>query len=214
MRDDDLSALLRSPALSLDPPQDLVASVHRGARRVQRRRTAGVAALSAAALACAVIVVPGLLRDGTGPRERVAVTPGDPRFPEATSPVVTLAELNGGEVVTFFEGTSWCTTSVRTAQSSSCGFVGAGRLAPFAHMTVPGQASTRVDDDYVLAGVLGSDVARVEVQVGGSEVEAETASPEGFPRPVWWVPVPAGVRVEAVTAYDSAGEPVATRDLR
>ncbi|MCW2678639.1 MAG: hypothetical protein JWM62_40, partial [Frankiales bacterium] len=175
----------------------------------------GVAALSAVALACAGLMLPGLL--GGGERvDRVAVSPADPRFPEATSAVATLAELNGGEVVTFFKGISWCTASVRAAQNQSCGgFVGKGRVGAFAYTTVPGQASVRVDDDEVMAGVLGTDVVRVVVQLeDGSEVEASTTSPQGFPRPVWWVAVPSGARVQEATAYDADAQAVATMDVR
>lgn len=214
MRDEELSSLLRSPALSLDPSPDLVASVRQGARRARRRRATGVAALSAVALGVAGLLGPSLLAGGEAPRERVAVSTADPRFPRATSAVATLAELNGGEVVTFFAGASWCTASVRASFNESCvGFLG-NRVGPFAYSTVPGQASVRVDRDYLVAGVLGTAVAEVVVVLSdGTELPARTTSPEGFPRPVWWVQVPSGARAEGATAYDAAGQQVATADL-
>ncbi len=207
MRDDELTALLRSPALSLDPPVDLVASVHQGARRVRRRRTAGVVALSAAALGCAALVGPGLLGEGERPPETVAA-PLASRFPQATTSVERLERLNGGDVVTFFVGTRWCTASSRTLVNDGCrGYVGTGPVAPFALTVAPGDDTLSVDRDTVTAGVLGTGVSRVTVELtDGTVLEARTVQGEGFPRPVWWAAVPRGGTVQGYTAYDGAGQ--------
>jgi hypothetical protein len=211
MRDDELSTLLRSPALALDPPPDLVEGVRSGARRVRRRQVAGASALSVVLLGAAALAGTGLLGGDTQPpRDTVAVSPGDPRFPEATTPVVRLAELNGGEVLTFFVGQKWCTAAVRVGTADACSRALGAQVQPFAFLRRPGNESLTVDADTLAAGVLGTDVARVELRfTDGSEVEAATTSPRGFPWPVWWAQVPRGERVESYTAYDDAGEELA-----
>lgn len=212
MRDDELSTLLRSPALALEPPPDLVEDVRVEARRVRRRRAVGASALSVVLLGAAALAGTALLADPSpgGPAESYAVSPGDERFPEATTPVVRLAELNGGEVLTFFKGQSWCTAAVRIGTARSCSRAVGAQVQPFAFLRRPGNESLTVDDDSLVAGVLGTGVARVQVTfTDGSEVDAATASPRGFPWPVWWAQVPRGERIETYTAYDEADEELA-----
>lgn len=212
MRDDELSTLLRSPALALEPPPDLVEEVRVGARRVRRRRAVGASALSVVLLGAAALAGTALL-DGPpsgGPAESYAVSPGDARFPDATTAVVRLAQLNGGEVLTFFEGQRWCTAAARIGTAKGCSRALGAQVQPFAFLVPPGVDSLTVDADSLVAGVLGTDVARVQVRfTNGSDVEASTTSPRGFPWPVWWAQVPRGERVERYTAYDEAGEELA-----
>lgn len=220
MRDDELTTLLRSPALSLEPPADLVGDVRGAARRVRRRRTAGVAALSAAAVLSVATLAPALLGGAgeDGPDRAVGTAPDElaARFPQATSSVQLLEKLNGGDVVTFYSGTRWCTGSARTLVNDGCrGYVGEGDVAPFALFLPPGDATLRVDAASVTAGVLGTGVARVEVELeDGTVLPASAVAGEGFPRPVWWAAVPPGGVVRTYTAYDADGAVVETIGLR
>jgi hypothetical protein len=210
MRDDELSTLLRSPALALEPPPDLVEGVRSGARRVRRRRVAGAATLAVVLLGAAALGVALPDRPSGAPADSYAVSPGDQRFPDATTPVVRLATLNGGEVLTFFVGQQWCTAAVRVGTARSCSRALGAQVQPFAFLRRPGNESLTVDADSLVAGVLGTDVARVEVRLSdGTEVEAATTSPRGFPWPVWWAHVPRGERIATYTAYDDAGEELA-----
>lgn len=213
MRDDELGALLRSPALALEPPADLVAAARAGARRVQRRRRVAAATLTAAAVA-AVLAGTGLAGGVDGPPDRVATETGDPRFPSATTPVVVLSELNGGEVVTFFEGRAWCTAAVRSGTAKACSRALGSEIPPFAFLRAPGNETLTVDRDTLVSGVLGTGIARVTVTVsGGSELTANTVEADGFARPVWWMQVTPDAPVTGYTAYDAAGGVVATMQV-
>ena len=215
MNDAELAALLRSPAFSLAPPPGLVEGVQHGARRVRRRRAAGTAMLSLALVAGAVTVGPQLVASLTGDNGesgQVARLAADSRFPNATTPVLLLAELNGGEVLTWFEGTRWCTASARAGINSACSRNVGAQVPPFAFLRVPSTESLTVDNDSLAAGVLGSEVAAVQVRLSdGSTAPARVAQPQGFPRPVWWLAIPRGITVERYTALDAAGEPIADR---
>lgn len=215
MNDDELAALLRSPALSLAPPPDLIAGVQRGARRVRRRRAAGTALLSLVLLAGAVTVGPQLIRNltgGPGDGEQFARLAADSRFPAATTPVLLLAQLHGGEVLTWFEGNHWCTASARADLNRACSRNIGAQVPPFAFLRGPRTESLTVDDDFLVAGVLGSQVVAVQVRLSdGSTARARTAQPLNFPRPVWWLAVPQGVTVQGYTALDAADKPVADR---
>lgn len=211
MRDDELSALLRSPALSLDPPPDLAGAVRSSARRVRRRQTAGVAALSVVALGVAGLLGPGLLaaRDD---RPDVASADLSRLFPDATSEVVPLADLAGGTVYTYFRGNQWCTVSKRTGppNTTCAGSLPQGGVQPFAFVRGPGTESLAVDRDYVVAGVLGDGVDRVEVELAdGRVLTASTARGDGFPREVWWQDLAPTDRVTLYTARDAAGQALA-----
>ena len=212
MREDELSTLLRSPALALEPPPDLVQEVRAGARRVRRRQAAGIAALSAVALGSAALVGPALLE---ARQDRPDIASDDLRlqFPDATSDVVPLTDLAGGTVYTYFRGGQWCTVSKRTGppNTTCAGAVSATGVRPFAFVRGPGTESLTVDRDFVVAGVLGDGVERGEVELlDGRVLRASTVDAAGFPRPVWWQDLAPGERVAGYTARDANGEPVET----
>ncbi len=216
MREDELAELLRSPALSLEPPPDLLEGVRRGARRTRRARTAGGVALAGAAVLVAALAVPAVLdsRDGP-PSGQVADTlPSElaARIEGETTSVELLESLNGGRVVTYFSGTRWCTAAMRTVVNDGCrGYVGTGRIGPFALMLPPGHETLSVDRDSVVAGVLGTGVERITVELDdGTSLPASAVSGRGFPRPVWWAAVPRGTTVLAYTAR-GAGDVVVGR---
>ena len=84
-------------------------------------------------------------------------------------------------------------------------------MPPFAFLRAPGNETLTVDRDTLVAGVLGTGVARVRVELSdGRELTANDVEADGFPRPVWWMQVPAGVSVTGYTAYDAAGGVVVT----
>lgn len=212
MREEELSALLRSPALSLEPPPGLVGSVHLGARRVRRRRAGVTAALSAVALGCAALVGPGLV-DRVDDRPDVASPELARLFPDATTEVVPLADLAGGRVFTYFRGKQWCTVSKRTGPpNTTC----AGSLPPagvraFAFLRGPGTESLTVDRDYLVAGLLGDGIASMEVELtDGRVLRASTVRGEGFPREVWFQDLAPTDRVTGYTARDADGDVVET----
>jgi hypothetical protein len=206
VRAEELSALLRSPALSLEPPPDLLEGVRRGARRTRRGQRAAVAALSGTAVLVAALAVPALLDARGGPPSTdVADTlPSElaARIDGETTSVELLESLNGGRVVTYFQGTRWCTAAMRTVVNDGCrGYVGAGTLGPFALLLPSGHETLSVDRDSVVAGVLGTGVERVTVELSDGTTEpASAVSGRGFPRPVWWAAVPRGTTVVSYTA--------------
>ncbi len=210
MSEPDLRALLGAPALDLEPPADLVEGVRRGARRVRRRRAVGGAALGVVALVGVVSVVPRLGGDRpiTG---QVALAP-DSRFPAATTPIAVLEQLNGGEVVTYFEGARWCTASSRADTTTACSRNVGAVVQPFAFLRGQGTESLSVDADGLVAGLLGDGIASVEVELAdGTTVSAQSAQPAGFVRAVWWLRVPAGGVVVGYSARDGSGEVVTRR---
>ena len=209
MRDDELTALLRSPSFELEPPGDLLEGVRRDARRVRRRHAVGTALASVAVLVAGAVVAPGLVGVLRGPDSapaQVALAP-DSRFPEASSTVYRLASLHGGEVLTFFEGRSWCTASVRLDRAKACSRTVGYDLAPFAFLVPRGSESLTVDGDGLVAGLLGKGVERVDVHLSDGTVRtAEQAQPRGFVRPVWWLSVPPSTEVAGATAHGPDGE--------
>ena len=210
MTEPDLRALLASPALDLEPPADLVEGVHRGARRVRWRRAAGTAALALVVLVGAASVVPRLQADK--PTTGQVALPPDSRFPQSTTPIAVLERLNGGEVVTFFEGARWCTASSRADTSTTCSRNIGAVVQPFAFLSRQGTESLSVDADGLVAGLLGDGVATVEVELSdGRTIRARSEQPGGFARAVWWLRVPAGAVVVGYTARDDRGQPVARR---
>lgn len=206
MKESELGALLASASLDLEPPADLVDGVRRGARRARRRRAVGSAALAVLVVAGAASLVPSLTGDD-GQQDRVeqAAAARDPRFPEATTSVQALTDLNGGTVLTFFRGRQWCTASVRSsAPNTACaGPVGAV-VRPFSFTRGP-EDSVRIDRDYVVTGLLGDGVDRVEVELATGTRTASTVDAQDFPRAVWWQDVRSGDRVLAYVAYAADG---------
>jgi hypothetical protein len=212
VREDELAALLQSPALSLEPPPDLAASARRGARRVRRRRTAATAVLSVAGLAAAALVVPALLSSTDDPPD-VAAADLARLFPAATSEVVPLADMAGGTVYTYFQGGQWCTVSKRTGppNTTCAGSLPASGVRAFAFLRGPGTESLAVDRDFIVAGLLGDGIASVDVELtDGRVLQAATSRGEGFPRPVWWQQLAPGDRVAGYAARDASGDVVQT----
>ncbi len=208
MTESDLRALLASPTLDLEPPTDLVEGVRLGARRVRRRRAVGAAALAVAALAGVASVAP---RIGGPTPGQVALAP-DSRFPDATTPIAVLERLNGGEVLTFFQGARWCTASSRADTSTTCSRNVGAVVQPFAFLSGQGTDSLSVDADGLVAGLLGDGIASVEVEFAdGMTVSAHSVQPTGFARAVWWLRVPAAGVVTGYTAVDVSGQVVARR---
>lgn len=213
MRDDELSSLLRSPVLSLDPPADLAQSAQAGARRVHRRRQSAAAALAVVLLGAAGLAGSGLLGGSSDRPPDVASPDLRALFPESTTEVVPLARINGGTVYTYFRGSQWCTVSKRTGppNSTCAGSLPATGVAPFGFLRGPGTESLTVDRDFLVAGVLGDEIASVDVElVGGQVLAAEVARGEGFPRPVWWRQLAPGDQVAGYTARDEDGAAVQT----
>jgi hypothetical protein len=202
----DVSLLLRSPSLALEPPADLVAGVRRRARRVRRRQQAAGAALVLAAVAAGGSVLPGLLDRGTA--SSPAGREVDPRAPDATSEVVELRLLNGASVITWWEGRVWCTDVRRVTTQRRC----VGPVSEGPGLTRVDTTLT-VDDRVVAAGTVGADVASVEVeQASGSPLAAELVDGEGsFRQRVWSVELPKGAEVTGYVAYDAGGSEVARR---
>lgn len=209
MREDDLAALLRSPALGLEPPRDLLEGVQAGARTVRRRQAAGTVALSVVAVLVAVLVGPGLLGGGADEPDERVVQPASPfaeRFPLATSSFELLENLNDGEVVTWFQGRRWCTAAIRVRTAEGCSGALGATVPPFAFLRLPGHETLTVDRDTLVAGVLGTGVEEVRVVLSdGSSPVVSAVSGRGFPRPVWWTAVPPGTSLRSVTAHDEAG---------
>lgn len=206
MNDPDVSLLLRSPALALEPPADLVEGVRRRARRVRRRQQAAGAALVVAAVAVGGALLPPLLDRGTGADP--AGTGVDPRAPDASSAVVELRLLHGASLITWWEGRLWCTNVLRVTTDRSC----VGPVSDGPGLTRVKPALT-VDDRVVAAGTVGADVAQVRVElVAGTPLVAELVDGGGtFRQRVWSVELPKRAEVSAFVAYDAAGAEVARR---
>lgn len=212
--DGDLRILLRSPALTLDPPSDLPDVVRSRARRRRWRIRAG------GGLALASLVAGGLLLGPTladsvdglsnGPGQSADAKP-DPRAPEATSEVVTLQTINAAQVVTWFEGADWCTGTTRVTRQRTClGPVDPNRPG-FSRILPAASPSLTVDGQHLVAGVLPPDAARVLVRMkDGREYTAQVYDGRGFVLPVWWVLVDDSSQpVEYYAAVDQAGSEVA-----
>lgn len=207
----DLAERLRDPALALEPSPDLVEGVRRRARRTRRRRAAAPVVLALGALALATGGLPALTD-----REPDVTTPAaagsDVRVPEATTPVVRLERVNGGDVVTFYVGGRWCTASLRTERAQACSRPVGAQVPPFAFLQPVGSESLTVDDERLVAGLLGTGVDAVRVELSdGTRQDALTVRRDGFVRPVWWLRVPPGLSVAELTARDATGRVVEAR---
>lgn len=209
-----LGTMLQSPALALEPPVDLAASVRTRAGRVRRRRRA-------AALASVVLAVVGVatatstLRGGSdgltvaSPAQQLAR-----QFPDATTPFVALTDLNGGTILTWFQGPQWCTASVRTGPPNvTCAGSLPAVVRPFAYVRGRSTESLTVDEDHVVAGLLGDGVAEVDVErADGTRSAATTVRGERFGRPVWFSRE-TGPDVLGYTARAADGSVLATLSL-
>lgn len=209
MRDDELATLLRSPSLALEPPADLLEGARSGARRVRRRQRAGLAGAAALLVATAALGGAGLAGDRGDRPPDVATEQLQELFPDATTQVVPLARIRGGTVYTYFRGSQWCTVSRRTGppNSTCAGSLPASGVRPFAFLRGPGTESLAVDQDHLVAGILGDGISAVEVELAdGRVLEAALARGQGFPRPVWWVQLGPEDRVTGYTASEPGRE--------
>ena len=212
--DDDLRLLLRSPALMLEPTPTLTEDVRRQARRRRARNRTAAGAATAALVVVGVLVGPGVktavdeLREG---RNQPAGVRADPRFPAATTDVVTLQRINGAEVLTWFEGSRWCTATSRVTQKDTClGPVDADNEG-FSWVLPTGSPSLTVDDQHVVAGIVPSGASRVVVHMSdGREFEGVIATGSRFPASVWSTLVADNVgSVQYYAAFDRLGREVA-----
>ena len=210
--EDELRLLLRAPQLSLDPTPGLPDRVRRRARVTRRRRRAAGGTLVVAALLTAAIAGPTLVARvrAPDPAAVAARTIPDPRFPDATTEVVTLAPAG---IFAYFRGQQWCTVARRLSDSSSCSPLPAAGKPALTSVRGPGTDSLSIDRIRLAAGLAGQGVAKVELLLSdGSHLVADLTDGHGtFPRPVWSASVPASRTVERYTAYDVAGLVLATR---
>ena len=121
--DDDVRLLLRSPALALDPPAGLPDVVRRRARRHRQRvrLVGGCAAIVVVGLG--LLVGPAVVDSARSLQNRPDQSAGkthDPRAPDATSDVVTMRTINGASLLTWFEGSDWCTKTTRVTRQRTC----------------------------------------------------------------------------------------------
>ena len=187
--DEDLRVLLRSPALTLEPRATLPDDVRRRARSHRVRVRTGGAIITAALVSTAVLLGPGLassfdsLRNGA--KQADSFKP-DPRFPQATSPVLTMRQINGANLLTWFEGASWCTVTTRVTSQKTCvGPVSADHRG-FSWVLPARSPSLTVDNQHVVAGIVPPDASHVVVHMkDGREFDGEFVDDSRFPRPVW-----------------------------
>jgi hypothetical protein len=216
MNDDELRRLLRSPALVLEPPSTLPADVRHQARRHRARRRLGGAGAALAVVAVAVLAGPALVDSVDSLRSQP--TPADgftppPGFPAATSEVVTLQTLNGAKVLTWFEGSDWCTKTTRVTRLRTC----VGPVDPdhqaFSWLLPAGSPSLTVDDKHVVAGIAPPGAARVVVRLrNGHDVETTLVDGGRFPTPVWSTVVDdRHSTVAYYAAFDAAGREIARK---
>jgi hypothetical protein len=212
--EDDLRLLLHSPALTLQPTPGLADTVRARARRVTRRRrlTGAVAsvALVAGGLAFGPAVADGI--DGLRTREADS-SPGfarDSRFPDATSDVVVMKTLRGAQLLTWYEGSEWCTVTTRVTQARTCVKPIDPNATGIPRYLGAGSPSLTVDDREVIAGVVGSGVSRVKVHlVDGRVYEGDIVEGRGFVRPVWCAVVEGpSSPVAYIAGYDQLGREV------
>lgn len=187
--DDDLRVLLHSPALALEPPQTLTDAIRRTARRHRARARVAAGVATAGLVVIGVLVGPGLagsigeLRES---RNQPAAIEPDPRAPAATTDVVTMQRINGAEILTWFEGSRWCTATTRVTARDSC----QGPVDPehvgFSWVLPAGSASVTVDSQHVVAGIVPPGASRVIVHMtDGREFEGVITTGTRFPTKVW-----------------------------
>jgi hypothetical protein len=214
--DDDLRVLLRSPALALEPSPTLSDDVRRKARRHRARNRAAGGGATAALVVVGVLLGPGLagsLTDLNERRNQPAGITADPRFPAATTDVVTLQIINLASVVTWFEGADWCTTTTRVTRRKTC----LGAVDPahqgFSWIVPAGSVSVTVDDRHVVAGIVPPGATRVVVHLtDGREVESVIVTGNRFPAPVWSALVDdSSGSVEYYAAFDRLGKELARK---
>jgi hypothetical protein len=212
--EDALRVLLRSPALALEPPTTLPDAVRRRAGRHRlRTRAAGVSGVALLAVTAALLAPSlHLFREGLpdGDTQPAEFKP-DPRFPAATTDVVTMQRINGAEVLTWFEGARWCTATTRQTTKDSCLGPANPQHKGFGWVMAAGSASLTVDDAHVVAGLVPPGASRVVVHMrDGRDYRASVVDSARFVVPVWSVRVDdRRSPVAYYVAFDSTGREIA-----
>jgi hypothetical protein len=214
--DSDLRLLLRSPALTLEPPSTLPDVVRRKARR-HRLRTRALGVTTAAVLiAGGVLIAPGVrtsLENLRNDSTRASAVKPDPRFPAATTEVVTLEHINGAEVLTWFQGSDWCTATTRVKHQETC----LGPVNPdhqgFSWIAPARSASVTVDSEHVVAGLVPPGASRVVVHMkDGREYDAPIVAGARFNQPVWSIRVDDSTSpVDYYVAFGHLGQEIARK---
>jgi hypothetical protein len=215
--DSDLRVLLQSPELSLDPPPGLPEGVRRSARRLRRRRRLEAAAVVALVVVGGLVLGPAISGGVESLRNRPNQSAGferDPRFPAATSEIVTLKQINNAQVLTWFEGADWCTVTTRVTRARTClGPVEAAHQG-FSFVVPAGSPSVTVDDQHVVAGILPPGASRVIVHFDeGRSFDASVFESPRFRRPVWAALLldDKHGRIDYYAAFDSTGKEIARK---
>jgi hypothetical protein len=212
--EEDLRLLLHSPALTLQPEPGLADTVRGRARRVTRRRRLTGALATVALVAGGLAFGPAVADGLDGLRNRESDSPGfarDARFPNATSDVVVMKTLRGAQLLTWYERSQWCTVTTRVTRKSTCVGPVSATATGIPSFLGAGSPSLTVDNREVIAGVVGTGVARVKVHlVDGRVYEGDIVEGRGFVRPVWCAVVegPASP-VTFIAAYDQTGREIA-----
>lgn len=216
--DSDLRALLQSPDLALEPSQSLSSDVRRSARRLRLRHRITAGTVAAVVVLGGLVLGPALSSTIEELRNRSEQTAGlhpDPRFPAATTEVVTLRTINGAEILTWFEGTEWCTATTRVLRQRTC----LGGVNPehkgFSLVVAARSPSVTVDDQHVVAGIAPPGANRVIVHFDeGRFFEATIAEGRGFPVPVWSALLfdDGHGRIDYYAAFDDQGKEIARKN--
>jgi hypothetical protein len=215
--DDDLRLLLHSPALTLDPPTGLTDVVRRNARRHRLRSRALSGTAAAALVVVGVLLAPtvrGSLDNLRTNADRAGALKPDARAPHATTEVVTMRTLNGAEVLTWFEGSNWCTTSTRHTRQVTCLGPTDPQHQGFSWIAPARSASVTVDDQHVVAGIVPPGATRVVVHMSdGREFEGDFVDGARFPVKVWSALLvdDAHATVQYYAAFNSTGMQIAQR---
>lgn len=217
MTDDDLALLLQSPALTLEPPAALAGEVRRRARRQQLRMRATSGVVAIAVVAGGLLVGPAIADSVRHYGDRATQSAGtqtDPRFPGATTEIVTLRSINGASILTWFEGADWCTATTRVNRQKTC----LGPVNPehqgFSWVVPARSPSVTVDDQHVVAGIVPPNATRVIVHIDdGRMFDGTIFDGAGFPRPVWAALLfdDGHGAVDYYAAYDSLGREIARK---
>jgi hypothetical protein len=214
--DSDLRLLLRSPALTLEPPAALPDVVRRKARRHRMRTRATAATATLAVIVTGLLVGPGVrtsLESRRNSSSQANPFKPDPRFPAATTEVVTLQQINGAQILTWFQGSDWCTATTRVKHLETC----LGPVNPdhqgFSYVASARSASVTVDNEHVVAGLVPPGASRIVVHMkDGREYDAEVVDGARFVLPVWSARVDdSSSPVEYYVAFGHLGQEIARK---
>ena len=212
--DGELRTLLHSSALSLEPSPSLSEDVRRSARRLRLRHRLEAGAIAALVVVGGLVLGPAISGGVESLINRPTQTAGlhpDPRFPAATTEIVTLQQINGAQILTWFEGGEWCTATTRVTRAKTC----LGPVDPehqgFSWVVPARSPSVTVDDQHVVAGILPPGAVRVIVHFDeGRSFEANVFEGSRFPRPVWAALLfdDTHGRIDYYAAFDSNGKEI------